>query len=320
MAADDVEAGELNTADPVRKRRLFFTSPGFKLDKAKDPELPRGRDRCASPAPFLVRSRSRARSFERVNGDVLRFSLRDSLESPVFGSSQNGKQEAPATESRRQQSTVAVAGADQNGQEKVPAVRESLPRQPDTPVTRTGQSGQTSPIGLNIRTSQQESPVVKPLSQSPRHEIPVFATNEDLQQKGTEGKRISPPRKPRRQSSVASFPVEEYHQSDRDIQRQTVMAYLDRGLLPAAQPFLNLSIEEQGLRLLKLADEYQSQRTFKFNRFERLCILDLLNAQHNLTKLDEEIHYNKSGSFETVKEIHLGIQTYGEIHKPVRSK
>jgi hypothetical protein len=119
-----------------------------------------------------------------------------------------------------------------------------------------------------------------------------------------------------RQASAQSFLFEEYNQLERDAQRQTILEYLRRDL-QLSEVFKvsenlagGLPIEEQGRRLLKLADEYQSQRTFKFNRFEGLCILNILNAQHNLTKLDEEIHFQKPWDPEVAKRVHEGIQIY----------
>jgi hypothetical protein len=68
-------------------------------------------------------------------------------------------------------------------------------------------------------------------------------------------------------------------------------------------------------RFLTLADEYQSQRSFKFNRFERLCLLDLLFAQDRLIRLDEKVQYqppNESTDYlETHLLLHKCIQTYG---------
>jgi hypothetical protein len=115
---------------------------------------------------------------------------------------------------------------------------------------------------------------------------------------------------------VQSFPFEEYRQSERDAQRQTILEHLrhDLELMEASKPSENLvgdlPMEEQGRRLLRLAHEYQSQRTFKFNRFEDLCILNILNAQHNLTKLDEEVHFQKPWNLETAKRVRKGIQIY----------
>lgn len=93
------------------------------------------------------------------------------------------------------------------------------------------------------------------------------------------------------------------------------MSYLKKDIEnsnPGPNP--ELSAEAQGARLLELADKYHFERALKFNRFERLCILNLLHAQHNLTMLDECIQYQKKGSLSAGldQKLHQGIQIYGE--------
>jgi hypothetical protein len=101
-------------------------------------------------------------------------------------------------------------------------------------------------------------------------------------------------------------------------QREKIMKYLwlgsDEASEPGAKAPRGLGTASLG-RFLTLADEYQSQRSFKFNRFERLCLLDLLFAQDRLIRLDEKVQYqppNESTDYlETHLLLHKCIQTYG---------
>lgn len=132
-----------------------------------------------------------------------------------------------------------------------------------------------------------------------------------------------------RDHSAASLFDEKYGKKrDRAEQRRKMMAYLLKDsskTAPSPQkwPFFVRNrepeqepdyVEEEGVRLLELADTYQSSRAFHFNRFERLCILDVLHSQHSLIKLDEEIQYNRKGdvSDETANRLHLRIQIYSQ--------
>ncbi len=144
-----------------------------------------------------------------------------------------------------------------------------------------------------------------------------------------------------RDHSAASLFDENHEKRDRAEQRRKMMAYLTKGSndpprkrsmtsffgLPkqaqngsstGKQPIGEANkvehVGEEGVRLLGLADEYQSSRAFHFNRFERLCILDILHSQHSLIKIDEEIQYIRKGdlSDETANRLHLRIQIYSQ--------
>lgn len=101
-------------------------------------------------------------------------------------------------------------------------------------------------------------------------------------------------------------------------QREKIMQYLrqdDRDSVESGRKVPQGSRPASIDRLLALADEQQSQRLFKFNRFERLCLLDLLMAQDHLMRLDEQVQYevgNKDADYlERHLKLHKSIQTYG---------
>ena len=122
--------------------------------------------------------------------------------------------------------------------------------------------------------------------------------------------------------SGASFPLEALDTTDRGRQRMAIMSYLERDNMSsgarrsssrATSPRAVLTSGALGKRLLKLADEYQCERTFKFNRFERLSILDVLVAQHKLMKLDEEISFSTlADDAESFQDLHPALKEYGE--------
>jgi hypothetical protein len=75
-----------------------------------------------------------------------------------------------------------------------------------------------------------------------------------------------------------------------------------------------LSLEEQGCRLLALADKYHSNGGLIVNRFERLSILNILRIQHRLIQLDEVIKYDKKGdlSDQVQEELRCSLSSYGK--------
>ncbi|KAF4632381.1 hypothetical protein G7Y89_g5749 [Cudoniella acicularis] len=87
-------------------------------------------------------------------------------------------------------------------------------------------------------------------------------------------------------------------------QREKIMKYLwlgsDETSEPGAEAPKGLGTASLD-RFLTLADEYQSQRSFKFNRFERLCLLDLLFAQDRLIRLDEKVQYQPPNEMESIE-------------------
>ncbi|KAN0112383.1 hypothetical protein V8E51_005334 [Hyaloscypha variabilis] len=105
---------------------------------------------------------------------------------------------------------------------------------------------------------------------------------------------------------------------ERPEQREKIMQYLRRRTGEASEPGREAR-QEPGTasvnQLLALADEHQSQRSFKFNRFERLCLLDLLMAQDRLIRLDERVQYEARDEtadyLETHLLLHKSVQTYG---------
>jgi len=118
-----------------------------------------------------------------------------------------------------------------------------------------------------------------------------------------------------RRNSFDSLLDPAFRQSERQVQRQKMMSYLKKDIGNSDPgPTPELSADEQGARLLELADKYYSERTLRFNRFERLCILNLLHAQHNLTKIDERIQYEKKGNLsgDVSNDLHQGILIYGK--------
>jgi hypothetical protein len=108
-----------------------------------------------------------------------------------------------------------------------------------------------------------------------------------------------------------------FEKAERQIQRDKMMAYLlkdNETRETRVDEITELSPEEQGARILSLADKYHSERVFKFNRFEHLCILDLLHCQHSLIQLDENVRY-KTQERDTKglnEQVHQGIQNYGK--------
>jgi hypothetical protein len=59
------------------------------------------------------------------------------------------------------------------------------------------------------------------------------------------------------------------------------------GLTPEA--YARLPFEE---RLSTLSEELLQERRFEFRRFERLCVINLLAAQHELVKIDERLSFS----------------------------
>jgi hypothetical protein len=121
-----------------------------------------------------------------------------------------------------------------------------------------------------------------------------------------------------RSRSVESLITPAFTSLPRSEQREKIMRYL-RHESPKTPGFEGKASEELGenahARFLAVADDYQSRRSFKFNRFERLCILDILYAQSRLIHLDEMLQYApiETGNdlVETPEMLHQGIQTYG---------
>ncbi|RFU36296.1 hypothetical protein B7463_g95, partial [Scytalidium lignicola] len=101
--------------------------------------------------------------------------------------------------------------------------------------------------------------------------------------------------------------------NDRDMQREKIMRLIDSEdmLDPTSNPYLRCSHEK---RILLLAEEMQSERHFEFSRFERLCLINILNARHELVKLDEMITYpttiNLTGERETEEKLCMALLRY----------
>lgn len=84
--------------------------------------------------------------------------------------------------------------------------------------------------------------------------------------------------------------------NERVKQREKILKLLDEDSGTETKKYLHSSYEH---RLSLLAQEMQNERHFEFHRFERLCLINLLNAQHELIELDEKIAYaapNDKGS------------------------
>jgi hypothetical protein len=104
---------------------------------------------------------------------------------------------------------------------------------------------------------------------------------------------------------------------DRDEKRRRILEYLlDAKQEEDEAKIKKLDPAEQSRVLLSLADEYQGRKHFYFNKFEQLCILNILHKQHNLMELDEEIEHKLNGevSGEISKRLGEEIVEYGDFN------
>ena len=93
--------------------------------------------------------------------------------------------------------------------------------------------------------------------------------------------------------SLASEFNEEFPQrapAYRQAQRQKFLEILQA--VPQDDGTYDSTKEDQQKRILDLADKFDKEKCFVFNRFTRVAVLCLLHYQHELMKLDELVTQN----------------------------
>jgi len=119
----------------------------------------------------------------------------------------------------------------------------------------------------------------------------------------------------RTQSHASSLNVEALQNQSRDVQRAAILKYLNRDTYLGGSENRTriLNYPEQATSLAAIADEFQASGVLVFNRFERLCILDILQWQHRIVAIDEQIQFgNEKQKLDNTEELHGAIQQYGK--------